>query len=106
MIPAIKKRWLEALRSGKYKQAQGKLHDGKRFCCLGVLYDTEFDGDWTRPDESYTWSNSDEWMIDNESEQLSDTFKAECQIDDATEGELINMNDQDGQNFDKIAAWI
>lgn len=33
--------WVEALRSGKYKQAQGMLEevngDESRFCCLGVL---------------------------------------------------------------------
>ncbi len=38
----IKKRWVEALRSGKYKQGTGSLcklgRDNKpRHCCLGVL---------------------------------------------------------------------
>lgn len=37
----IKKLWVEALRSGKYKQGKNYLHrviDGEnRFCCLGVL---------------------------------------------------------------------
>lgn len=43
--PAIKKRWLKALRSGKYQQARGVLcrvdDDGKvvGMCCLGVLAD-------------------------------------------------------------------
>lgn len=37
MKPAIKRRWVDALRSGKYEQGRGLLcHDG-RFCCLGVL---------------------------------------------------------------------
>lgn len=41
MNPDIKTRWVEALRSGQYKQGTGYLrvrsepHD--RFCCLGVL---------------------------------------------------------------------
>ena len=41
------KRWAKALLSGKYEQTQGSLctEDGK-MCCLGVLIDTEFDGDW------------------------------------------------------------
>jgi len=46
----IKKLWLEALRSGEYKQAQGLLTDGEGFCCLGVLCDIHSkvtgDGDW------------------------------------------------------------
>lgn len=41
----IKTMWLEALRSGKYRQAQGRLQrqteNGIGFCCLGVLCDLE-----------------------------------------------------------------
>lgn len=41
MKPEIKKRWVEALRSGKYKQGLGRLagiNGGvARYCCLGVL---------------------------------------------------------------------
>lgn len=35
----IKKRWLAALRGGRYEQITVKLYDGKGFCCLGVLCD-------------------------------------------------------------------
>ena len=37
MKPELKKKWVDALLSGKYKQAEGALYDGRRFCCLGVL---------------------------------------------------------------------
>jgi hypothetical protein len=42
MNPAIKKLWLEALRSGQYKKGTSRLRtnfdDGSaEFCCLGVL---------------------------------------------------------------------
>ena len=30
------KKWVEALRSGKYSQTTKKLQDEKGFCCLGV----------------------------------------------------------------------
>jgi len=39
MKKAIKKRWLKALRSGKYKQGTGWLRNGEEYCCLGVLCD-------------------------------------------------------------------
>lgn len=48
MIPEIKEQWLIALRSGEYKQGEGRLKriiensDGEaeaRYCCLGVLCD-------------------------------------------------------------------
>ena len=56
--------WIQALRSGLYKQATGKLRDGDdRFCCLGVacnisgLFEWEDDGDsylreWVYGDET------------------------------------------------------
>ena len=47
------KKWVVALRSGKYKQGKGVLRNEKdEFCCLGVacdLYIKEFGGDaWQR----------------------------------------------------------
>ena len=33
----IAKKWVKALRSGKYKQCQKRLYDGEGYCCLGVL---------------------------------------------------------------------
>jgi hypothetical protein len=36
----IKAKWLEALRSGKYRKARGQLRRiGRQMCCLGVLCD-------------------------------------------------------------------
>ena len=41
MKPEIKKVWLKALRSGKYRKGRNMLmykeHGHKRYCCLGVL---------------------------------------------------------------------
>jgi hypothetical protein len=39
--PEFKKKWLEALRSGKYKQGKNVLYDAETncFCCLGVAGD-------------------------------------------------------------------
>lgn len=40
MDKKIKRRWIRALRSGKYEQCKGYLHlEGDGFCCLGVLCD-------------------------------------------------------------------
>lgn len=34
------KKWVEAIRSGDYKQGRGQLADGEgKFCCLGVACD-------------------------------------------------------------------
>jgi hypothetical protein len=38
MNPEIKQKWVEALRSGKYKQGYKQLRDENgAYCCLGVL---------------------------------------------------------------------
>lgn len=39
MNEGYKRIWLEALRSGKYKQGKGRLlsETGKEHCCIGVL---------------------------------------------------------------------
>jgi hypothetical protein len=34
-----KRKWLKALRSGKYEQAKGSLKKDGGYCCLGVLRD-------------------------------------------------------------------
>lgn len=39
MNPEVKKQWLEALRSGEYKQGKEYLRNGDQYCCLGVLCD-------------------------------------------------------------------
>ena len=46
MNKEIKQKWIEALRSGKYKQTRGKLKGRNgAFCCLGVLCDIQ-GGKW------------------------------------------------------------
>lgn len=50
MNPKLKKKWLAALRSGKYRRGLAQLKDGNRYCCLGVLCEVSgqrFDGDDT-----------------------------------------------------------
>jgi hypothetical protein len=37
MNKAIKSKWLEALRSGRYRQSRNALFSDRGYCCLGVL---------------------------------------------------------------------
>ena len=39
MNPDIKRQWVDALRSGDYRQGRQLLRFGDEFCCLGVLSD-------------------------------------------------------------------
>lgn len=49
MNPDVKAKWVQALRSGKYKQGRGSLREHDAYCCLGVLCDIhakETGGHW------------------------------------------------------------
>jgi hypothetical protein len=57
----VKKLWLAALRSGKYKQGKGALRrpnqdGGKEYCCLGVLCDVH-----RKVVGGSRWNNRDEY---------------------------------------------
>lgn len=53
--PEEKSRWLEALRSGEYKQATGYLRRDGKYCCLGVFLDLVDSSFWGEDPESDTW---------------------------------------------------
>lgn len=47
---SLVKKWLDALRSGKYKQGLGRLRNVyNEFCCLGVLCDIVDNSQWQAP---------------------------------------------------------
>ena len=48
MNQEVKTLWLEALRSGRYKQGAGQLYNPQdnTYCCLGVLCDISEQGSW------------------------------------------------------------
>lgn len=61
MDKRIKKLWIAALRSGKYKQTTYKLRKDDRFCCLGVLCDIhskDTSSKWNHKDEEWSYGKS------------------------------------------------
>lgn len=101
MNPEWKKKWLEALRSGKYVQGQNVLRsDGNRYCCLGVLCDLQGEGAWDaknpgRPaglNTNYTYLTGPLCLAFG----LSD--KEQCTLSD--------LNDVAEAPFSEIANWI
>lgn len=69
MNPEIKQRWLDALKSGKYKRGTTRLKvvpvdddEPVRYCCLGVLCDLYVKD---HPDTTKWWCNSLEFMDEN-----------------------------------------
>lgn len=116
MKQAIAKRWIKALRSGKYKQTQRVLKDDKGYCCLGVLSDL-YGVDWSKrkrkdyngtgyfckkitkhvqghillPEDVKNWAGM---------KDINGTFKADGKFD-----QLTAKNDS-GASFKEIASAI
>lgn len=57
----IRKQWVNALRSNEYEQGGGRLKNGRKFCCLGVLCDLAVKagrGRWS-DDDTFIDTNGD-----------------------------------------------
>ncbi len=98
MDPALKAKWIEALRSGEFKQGTEKLHDPQddSFCCLGVLckimgaeFGEAVDGEAN--EWSYVPHLNGRVLSKGENEELADYFCEEVGIPDQCV--LIVMND-------------
>lgn len=107
MNPKTKKRWIEALRSGDYKQYKCGLRrayiSGQiGHCCLGVLCDilpqySVAAGGGTYVSPRGAWLSGDTLNLD--------TGKYVAGLSRQDAGTLASMNDQ-GVSFEEIADWI
>lgn len=107
MTPELKQRWVEALRSDSYQQAQKTLHDQdlRGFCCLGVLCDTVNPEGWTGPQR--------DWWYYAAGDEEGTSFADLCDLHQHLLGLsqahieiLIEMNDNERRSFPQIADWI
>ncbi len=101
--------WLEALRSGKYKQGQeylfrdyvdnenGDSIKGEYYCCLGVL--GQINSCTLYPFSETVLAELDSDMINNLPQEL---LHAKTPLVD----KLIHMNDSENKSFKQIADWI
>jgi hypothetical protein len=108
MNPEIKKKWVDALRSGKYKQGRDGLHDrlNNTFCCLGVLCDVE--GLESVHDPESRWAR---YIFDNHDDRkssvvtLHNSYRDKIHIMPSEVCKLVDMNDR-GVPFHEIADYI
>lgn len=101
-IKENRRKWVEALRSGKYKQAKMVLREkGRTMCCLGVLADIA-GCKWSRGG-SGSWTADGEFQV---APQKAMDFVG-LRLKGAFYGKsgLADMNDK-GASFDKIASVI
>lgn len=96
MDAKIKREWIAALRSGKYKQAKGTLRRDGGFCCLGVLCDV-MGAQWVDEDAIVNGELQNVYLSNN----AADT----AELKDGEQEKLWTMND-DGKPFSEIADYI
>lgn len=117
----VMRKWIEALRSGEYKQGFGTLKmstdddpDNKsehQFCCLGVLCDVlEVPNKPIKEDTDEYWFLFDFTKyevsyenFDNLPITISDELLNHYNIDTH---KLVSMNDEDSSTFRDIADYI
>ena len=104
MDKALKAKWLEALRSGRYKQGRRRLRNCKdEFCCLGVLCDISGQGQWRQGDYS---SNYCYYKEEESNSYGLPSFMVNVDGARRAGGELVGLNDIDQLSFPRIANWI
>lgn len=104
------KKWVAALRSGRYKQDGGELQGRDGYCCLGVacaVYE-EVHGDVLfKGSGGYYTGGFLDGSYARVREWLGLTSKQGCFEDaDGFHNTLVNVNDSSGANFNDIADVI
>jgi len=102
----LRKKWVEALRSGQYKQTVGVLYDGTGYCCLGVACKVMGVEPETRNNNFY-FDDQNSVLSINAADKLGlKDCNGEFGTDDTIlTGSLTTMND-DGMTFEQIADMI
>lgn len=102
------KAWIEALRSGKYRQGHSRLRWQDRFCCLGVRCDLQDNTKW---DSDYRWDGNGGVLPDkihkldefaHTDKNIALPFRSKNQ---QSRERLSNLNDA-GFTFDQLADLI
>ncbi len=104
----FKTKWLDALRSGKFKQGQGLLYDNKtdEYCCLGVackiaLPDNDPPENEFIDAEKYDVGEVPKIIIGNSGIPI-----VLSEMNDGVCGNGITQSTIAGKNFIEIADWI
>lgn len=105
MNAELKAKWLEALRSGKYKQGKGALRSAQNeFCCLGVLCDIVASDRWRTYAIIPAFTDlKNKTYYGAPPSDLYPEYNVE--VDAPHAGTLISMNDN-GKSFKEIAEYI
>lgn len=98
MLSDVKQRWINALRSGRYKQAQRYLRTlSDKYCCLGVLCDLVQPKGWNKSEFSYSHNDCTQIISCSMCESTGLAFEEAV--------DLATLNDS-SESFEDIARYI
>ena len=101
MNPKVKQKLIAALRSGEYKQGNGRLRNvADKFCCLGVLCNIH-----AQENPEFAETQRTRGLYDSSYYTLGKNVQTWSQVYNAT-NKLIDMNDTECRSFKQIANWI
>ena len=106
----VKRRWVKALRSGKYKQGRQylrqTLNGQDKFCCLGAV--TDICGKrWNKGRTKLLEAGVQQvFCFRGNAGTLDGRFRAEIGLTDSEEAILATKNDSGRWSFKRIATWI
>lgn len=109
MNTEIKKKWLEALRSGKYEQGKKHLRSNgtDQFCCLGVLCDLHQketgELDWREPNQFFPYIV---YGNDGSTAYPPDVVDIWSEFYFASGMTIVSGMNDSGKSFSEIADWI
>jgi len=102
MNTEVKKKWIDALRSGKYDQGSEKLRSVTGYCCLGVLcdlYSKEQDTEWEfRGIAKTNLQPQDYWYFEGESEFLPESVKDWAGLPVGNPSVRVDVTDNDDED--------
>lgn len=102
------KKWVEALRSGEYKQGKGALRNGDQFCCLGVACELAIkDGVKLNVELSENGITGYDLCIGHLPTKVASWLNLNSSYGQYDEDKyLTNNNDSGGMSFEQIADII
>lgn len=116
MNPEVKKKWIDALRSGHYRQGEDCLKlrmEQNYFCCLGVLCDIyinehpELEINWIDHDyESSAFINEKLYLPEQVREWVNLETKNATYINENGKKSSLDLDNDNGKTFNEISDII
>lgn len=115
MKEQVKKKWVKALRSGKFSQTQGTLKDESGYCCLGVLCELAVQEGVIKAGRAdatgyYTYGRNSQDLLPPTVQRWAGIKSENPDVKFIDDGESINVSlsavNDNGVEFDKIADLI